>query len=567
MTAPKISVIIPIYGTEKYLDKCLNSVRKQTFKEFEIICVDDCSPDNSYKIVEKHCKQDKRVKLIRHEKNLGLGGARNTGIRAAKAEYLASVDSDDYISKNMLETLWEATDKGWFDIVCCGFSRVDENGNILSKQPYIEKQVSNEKNSIDIFTTLNPAFWNKLWRKSLFVDNDIYFPEHDYYEDMSTTPRILAKARYIKGIKDTLYRYLIRDQSIMNSVSDKHIIDYLKGFEIISEFLKENDLSLHYEEEFHRFIQGNFNYYAKFILNSTLSMDKKTQYLRFLILFRITFTENFKKFNYLDINKLLTRLGEEDLHGVYYDSHQRALAEIKKKEGLITRHWSEIESKAERIEGFRKDIQELKVGLNEARDNVDKSKKKLITALQGIDVKDKSIDKHLSDIDRQKQVIEDQGSSINQLKEDKNRVQSEQNNTKEVLSKTQNNLKEAKEALSKTQNNLKGMKENLSNTQNVLSFTETKLTKSKLSVKNLNINLERTKEDLTTKQERVVILEEEVAEKVSFAQMFAVFLFAFFTYLVMSKQQTIKLINKPKMFFRDSKSGFAKAYASWFNII
>ena len=142
---PKISVIIPIYNVEEYLDKCLNSVRNQTLKDIEIICVDDCSPDDSYLIVERHAAEDSRISLIRHEKNLGLGGARNTAIRASKADYIASVDSDDYMSLNMLEVLWDASNNGWFDIVGCGYSRVDGDGNILSIVQYDEKQLSNQK--------------------------------------------------------------------------------------------------------------------------------------------------------------------------------------------------------------------------------------------------------------------------------------------------------------------------------------------------------------------------------------------------------------------------------------
>ena len=497
MSIPKISVIIPIYGTEKYLDKCLYSVRNQTFKEIEIICVNDCSPDESEKIVKKHLKQDKRVRLINHESNLGLGGARNTAIRAAKADYLASVDSDDYMSPKMLETLWTATDNGWFDIVCCGYSRVDENGNILSLVPYTEDQVFNDDNSIDIFSIVNPAFWNKLWRKSLFVDNDIFFPEHDYYEDMSTMPRILAKSRYVKVIKDCLYRYLIRKQSIMTSMSDKHIIDYLKGFEIISRFLEENDLSDRYKKEFYRYIRGNILYYSKAILSSGLSLDKKTQYLRFLILFRITFIENFIKFQNSDVSHLLFTLGEEELHGTYYDEYQYTLNNIKKKESLIERHWSEIEVKAKKIKNLQDIIDDLKEVLNDTRNSLEESKKILANTTQIVEEK--------------QQVVEDYSSIILQLKQEKTTVMSE--------------------------------------------------------AKKITTLLETRKEAMSVMQQRLILLEKEASEKISFAQMFAVFLFATLTYFVMNRKQIIKLINKPKLFFRDSKNSFAKRYASWFKII
>ena len=201
----KISVIIPFYNVEEYLDKCLNSVRSQTFKDIEIICVDDCSTDNSYKIAKLHAIDDHRIKIIRHRKNLGLGGARNTGIHCAKGEYIASVDSDDYILPNMLEVLWKEAENSRFDIVCCGFEKVDLSANVLAKSSFADEVIVNTNNSINIFSKINPAFWNKLWRRSLFVENDIFFPEHCYFEDMPTMPRLMAKAINIKTISDRLY--------------------------------------------------------------------------------------------------------------------------------------------------------------------------------------------------------------------------------------------------------------------------------------------------------------------------------------------------------------------------
>jgi len=172
---PEISVIIPFYNVERYIDQCLWSVRNQTLKNIEIICVDDCSQDNSRKIVQKHLNDDHRIKLVIHENNLGLGGARNTAIRMAKADYIASVDSDDYMMPNMLEELLGETENGIYDIVCCGFNRVCENGEILSVIKYENAQFCNDSNSIDIFTVLPSSFWHKLWRKSLFIDNKIFF--------------------------------------------------------------------------------------------------------------------------------------------------------------------------------------------------------------------------------------------------------------------------------------------------------------------------------------------------------------------------------------------------------
>ncbi|HID91866.1 TPA: glycosyltransferase family 2 protein, partial [Candidatus Peregrinibacteria bacterium] len=110
--------------------------------------------DDSFLIAERHAAADSRIKLIRHEKNMGLGGARNTAIRVAKAEYIASVDSDDFILPEMMNTLWNATDNGHFDVVCCGFNRVDKEGNIISYETYSADTIINENNSINIFSAL-----------------------------------------------------------------------------------------------------------------------------------------------------------------------------------------------------------------------------------------------------------------------------------------------------------------------------------------------------------------------------------------------------------------------------
>ncbi len=335
MTNPKISVIIPIYNVEKYVEKCIESVRTQSFTDIEIICVDDCSPDKSTIIVQKHMSEDERIVFIEHEKNTGLGGARNSAIRVAKGEYIASVDSDDYMRPNMLEKLWEASENGKFDIVSCGFNRVDEQGNILSSSQYSNLQI--KQNEIDIFKTINPGFWNKLWRKSLFVDNQIFFPNHDYYEDMSTTPRILSKAKSVKIIRDRLYNYLIRAESITGSYGDKQIIDYFKGFEIIYDFLVDNELFEKYEEGFNDYVKNNVMYHTKNILSADLYIEEKKQYLRNLLSLRIGFQENYEYFRKKDIDDLIL-LCKKDSPSYISEKLTKANDLLDQKDNLIKKY-------------------------------------------------------------------------------------------------------------------------------------------------------------------------------------------------------------------------------------
>lgn len=305
---PKISVIIPIYNVEKYLDKCLWSVREQTFKDIEIICVDDCSPDESYLIVQRHAAEDPRVSLIRHEVNLGLGGARNTGIRAATAEYVASVDSDDFVAPDMLEVLWDATEKGTIDVVCCGFDKVDEAGNVLSLHKFSPHQVVNENNSLDIFSSLNPAFWNKLWRRSLYIDNNIFFPDHLYYEDMATTPRVLANAKSLKVIDDCLYHYLVRQGSITQTYSSRHMLDYFKVFEIIQSFLEEKKLAKRYSNEFKHYIDLGVRFHSHRMIESNMRIDELEQNLRHFLMLKIAFFEYHDLIKFMHKEKLMTLL-------------------------------------------------------------------------------------------------------------------------------------------------------------------------------------------------------------------------------------------------------------------
>ena len=284
---PKVSVIIPLYKTEKYVEKCIRSVMSQTLEDIEIICVDDCSPDASADIVEKLAKSDERIRLIRHEKNLGLGGARNTGILAATAEYIASVDSDDYIDENMLEHLVAGTHGGHFDVVCCGYDRVDEDGNVLGEHLRKVTTIDPIPTDQNPYKISNPAFWNKLWRRKLYVENEIFFPNHIYYQDAATTPRIYTYTKNINFIGGGYYKYLIRSSSVTNQISDKHILDKFRELDFVKEFFLERNLYGRYQEAFKERVVDTFrHHWLSIIENNPQPEGQVLAYLRHLILLR-----------------------------------------------------------------------------------------------------------------------------------------------------------------------------------------------------------------------------------------------------------------------------------------
>ena len=238
-----ISVIIPFYNVEDYIEECLKSVINQTYRNLEIICVDDCSPDNSYTIVKKYVDRDDRIRLIRHKENLGLGGARNTGIKEAKGEFIYFLDSDDYIEKNYIEKMvYNIKDA---DIVC--------NNRILKfyedgKKEYIKNKDITNKYQILNFT---PQMYDlmmtsaccKLYKKNFLIKNNLFFPEKLRFEDFYFVNILKTKLKTIVFTYDTTYYYRQRKNSIIAQYKIKNNQkDSLYIIEKIYDYYKKNNL-------------------------------------------------------------------------------------------------------------------------------------------------------------------------------------------------------------------------------------------------------------------------------------------------------------------------------------
>jgi len=307
---PLISVIVPIFKTQQYLEKCLNSITSQTLSDIEVICVDDCSPDDSAKIIEHLALTDHRIHLIRHKVNLGSGGARNTGIRAARANYIASVDSDDYIDPQFLECLYAPVleTNSTVDLVIAGFRRVDPSGSIISKFEPKSLDITNNNHSIDIFHLSNPGFCNKLWRRSLFADNNLWLPNHVYYEDLATTPRILTFCRCIRIIPDIHYNYLIRSDSTTHTISDKHLLDYIRVFSLLRDFLISQNLIDRYSQEFDAAVNSAFKFHANNSNNANIQETEKKLYLQQLLFLKLGFVDHADRVTQLSIQELVENI-------------------------------------------------------------------------------------------------------------------------------------------------------------------------------------------------------------------------------------------------------------------
>lgn len=204
-----VSVIVPVYNVENYLDKCIESLIKQKYDNIEIILVDDGSTDRCGSICDKAAEFDSRIKVL-HQKNKGLSEARNVGIKCARGEYICFVDSDDYVEESFIERMIEAVEDG-IDVVVCGFNESYPENKIISGEEATIKLLIQQDN-MDIVA------WNKMYKKILF--RNIQFPVGKKYEDNLTTYKLLSKAKAVSYIAKPLYHYIERTGSI-TSIDNK----------------------------------------------------------------------------------------------------------------------------------------------------------------------------------------------------------------------------------------------------------------------------------------------------------------------------------------------------------
>lgn len=234
-----ISVIIPVYKVEKYLSKCVESIINQTYKNLEIILVNDGSPDNCGEICDEYAKKDSRIKVI-HKENGGLSDARNAGIEIASGQYIAFVDSDDYIASNMYERMYETILKDNSSMVVCGCICVREKGSVhqtVQRNNYKEGiYSSNEYLSLLYDDWTYVVAWNKLYKKSLF--SSIRYPKGKIHEDEFAIHKIVFECEKISCIRDELYYYLQRDNSITGKINIKSL-DCVEAYIQRYNFLKE----------------------------------------------------------------------------------------------------------------------------------------------------------------------------------------------------------------------------------------------------------------------------------------------------------------------------------------
>ena len=290
---PEVSVIVPVYNVEKYLEKCLNSLVNQTLENIEIIIVNDGTKDNSEEIIKKFIeKYPKKIVYLKKE-NGGLSDARNYGIPYAKGEYIAFLDSDDYVEKDIYKEMYELAKKENSDMVECDFlweypNKVREDIG----QVYKGKKEMLEK--------VRVVAWNKLIRKSILEKTQIQFPKGLRYEDVEFTYKLIPHLNKVSFLKKPYIHYIQRENSISN-VQNERTKEIFTVLDDVIAYYKENNFYDEYKDELEYI-------YARYLLCSSLLrmvkiQDKETR----KNMLKITWENLNTKFPNWKKNKILKR--------------------------------------------------------------------------------------------------------------------------------------------------------------------------------------------------------------------------------------------------------------------
>lgn len=291
-----ISVIVPIYNAEDYLGACLDSILCQTYRDFELLLINDGSPDGCGKICDEYEKVDERIRVF-HQSNQGVSSARNLGLSKSTGEFVLFVDSDDTIHPDLLSDVVKATKEYHADIVIFNYQAIDKHGEFLySAQIDLLPKVPFTMESNPKLLMTPASLCNKFIKKSLF--DDFVFPLDSWYEDLWMTPRIYLRAENIVYIGEKLlYNYLLRPGSIMHSGNlEKLYLDRTKVLRNLLDYFNNNNLFEKYKEELEALTVLHGYFYAS--LETLLMKNDRNQLAKFRAFIESEF-ECFQKNAYL----------------------------------------------------------------------------------------------------------------------------------------------------------------------------------------------------------------------------------------------------------------------------
>ena len=301
----KVSIIIPVYNVEKYLEKCLDSVVNQTFENIEILVVNDGTKDNSQNIIDEYKKKyPQKIKSFIKE-NGGLSDARNYGIKNATGEYITFIDSDDYIDKEMIEKLYSKIKECNADISVCECYFKYE-----TKQKRVEINIENNDTIENLITKLFPTAWGKLYKREIFTD--IEFKKGIWFEDFECLMRVYPIIKKVAVVNEPLYYYIQREQSITYTYNEK-LNELISNWDGIIKYYKENGYYERYENEL------EFSYVRYAFATYIKRLAKTKDYKKFKI--GVEYAINSVKNNFPNYkkNKYLNQKGLKNLYLKFFN--------------------------------------------------------------------------------------------------------------------------------------------------------------------------------------------------------------------------------------------------------
>ena len=290
----KVSIIVPVYNVEKYLERCIDSIRQQDYAELEIILIDDGSTDNSPAMCDKYALADQRIVVV-HKENGGLSSARNKGLEMATSPFITFIDSDDWITQDYVSYLMNMICKADADIAIIEYLKVKKGQKICctAKASPLEKWNTEEALIKYLEREMYPA-WGKMYKKSLFVDNNIQFPQGRIYEDIDTIFKTIKSAKVICHSNAIKYLYWRDDKSITRTSFSEKNLDALAAFTSLSQESKDSNDAIKSLAAFrlHKSYFSLLGVIAYYGWSSTISPERQDEILTMLLpKFKLYFKE------------------------------------------------------------------------------------------------------------------------------------------------------------------------------------------------------------------------------------------------------------------------------------
>ncbi len=241
----KVSIIIPVYGVAQWIERCAESLMRQTYADIEYIFVDDCTTDDSVEIIRQVAlrfpDRTDTVRILRHETNRGVAAARNTGTKAATGDAVMHVDGDDYVRDDMVVRMVEEMERSVADVVECGYVKVDEGGETL-----VPPVVCGDETYLRLLLCQNlvhNGMWCRLISRNLFTERNIEFMEGvNYGDDFAVIPRVMVHSKKRSVVNECLYYYnCVNLSSYTHKVDDRHSAQYIQAMNAVSDYIEKCD--------------------------------------------------------------------------------------------------------------------------------------------------------------------------------------------------------------------------------------------------------------------------------------------------------------------------------------